>query len=83
MRKMTAPCLLRVMALHVAMGACLGLLTFWILIVTNNGNVSAMIASGSEPTQTFVTLAAIFAAMFAFPCGLTGLLFRAIEAGQD
>ena len=83
MRKITATCLLRAMAFHIAMGACLGLLTFWILIATNNGNVGAMIASGSEPTQTFVTLAAVFAAMFAFPCGLTGLLFTAIEAGQD
>jgi hypothetical protein len=74
---------IRVMAVHSVLGACLGLLTFWILIATNNGNVGAMIASGSEPTQTFVTVAAVFTAMFAFPCGLTGLLFRAIEAGQD
>jgi hypothetical protein len=28
-------------------------------------------------------IAAVFAGMFAFPCGLTGLLFTAIEAGQD
>jgi hypothetical protein len=83
MRKLTAACLLRSMALHSTMGACLGLLTFWILIETNNGNVSAMIAAGSEPTQTVVMLAAVFAVMFALPCGLTGMLFIAIEAGQN
>jgi hypothetical protein len=80
MRKITA---MRVMAVHSVLGASLGLLTFWILIATNNGNVGAMIASGPGPTQTFALIAAVFAGMFAFPCGLTGLLFTAIEAGQD
>ncbi len=73
---------LRALPAHVAMGACLGLLTFLILVACNNANISEMIASGSEPSRTFFMLAIVFASMFALPCGLTGLLFMASEA-QD
>ena len=48
------------------MGACLGLLTFLVLVQTDNSNIKEMIASGSDPIQTFLMLAAVFASMFGF-----------------
>ena len=63
------------------MGACFGLLTFLVLVQTDNSNIKEMIASGSDPMQTFLMLAAVFASMFAIFCGVTGLLFIASEPG--
>ena len=48
------------------MGACFGLLTFLVLVQTDNSNIKEMIASGSDPMQTFLMLAAVFASMFGF-----------------
>ncbi len=83
MEKITFRQLLGAMPTHMAMGAFLGLLTFFILYATDNGNLNEMIASGTDPKRTALVLAAVFAAMFALPCGITGLLFMAIEAGRD
>ena len=63
------------------MGACFGWLTFLILVLTDNSNIKEMIASGSDPKQTFLMLAAVFALIFAIFCGVTGLLFIASEPG--
>ena len=63
------------------MGVCFGLLTFLVLVQTDNSNIKEMIASGSDPMQTFLMLAAVFGSMFAIFCGVTGLLFSASEAG--
>jgi hypothetical protein len=48
------------------MGVCFGLLTFLVLVQTDNSNIKEMIASGSDPMQTFLMLAAVFASMFGF-----------------
>jgi len=48
------------------MGVRFGLLTFLVLVQTDNSNIKEMIASGSDPMQTFLMLAAVFASMFGF-----------------
>jgi heme/copper-type cytochrome/quinol oxidase subunit 2 len=80
-KKITARELLRAIPAHGAMGACFGLLTFLILVLTDNSNIKEMIASGSDPKQTFLMLAAVFVSMFAIFCGVTGLLFITSEPG--
>jgi hypothetical protein len=78
-KKITAREFLRAVPAHGAMGACFGLLTFLVLVQTDNSNIKEMIAS--DPMQTFLMLAAVFASMFAIFCGLTDLLFIASEPG--
>ena len=65
------------------MGVCFGLLTFLVLVQTDNSNIKEMIASGSDPIQTFLMLAAVFASMFAICCGVIGLLFIMSEPRGD
>jgi membrane associated rhomboid family serine protease len=81
MKKITTHELFRAVPAHGAMGACFGLLTFLTLVETDNSNIKEMIASGSDPKQTFLMLASVFASMFAFFCSVTGLLFIGSESG--